>query len=268
MIKQGMSGLYVIRNQITCKEYIGITQNFAVRFKRHRYELRHKRHHCLHLQRAWDKYGEENFEFLIVKECTYSEAAAIEQERLSSLSGLYNVSQHSQGGDLISTHPNREDIVEKMRLSLIKRFAAMSLAERRERYGRPGMKNGMYGRHHTAEAKAKMSVRFKGKGGSNHHNFGIRRSEATRRKMSIIASKRVGESNPFYGRQHSSEAKARIAAKNRGKKPKNMRSVLVSGRIYPSVTEAAAQLNISPALVIYRIKSAKYDYCYQGEDVK
>lgn len=44
-----------------------------------------------------------------------------------------------------------------------------------------------------------------GKTGELSPNWGLKRSEETRKKISIAASKRVGEKNPFYGKKHTEE---------------------------------------------------------------
>ena len=43
---------------------------------------------------------------------------------------------------------------------------------------------------------------------------GIERSAETKQKLSQIASQRIGEKNPFYGKQHSAETKAKIGSAN------------------------------------------------------
>ncbi|MDD3412623.1 MAG: GIY-YIG nuclease family protein [Lachnospiraceae bacterium] len=75
---------------------------------------------------------------------------------------------------------------------------------------------------------------------------------------------RKGSANSFFGRQHTAEAKNKIRFKNKGKKPPNCRKVLIKDKTYDSVTDAAKELNVSPTLILYRIKSEKYylDYNY------
>lgn len=65
-----MIGIYKIENKITNKMYIGSSKNISVRFIHHKSLLENNKHHSLHLQRAWNKYGKENFEFSIIEECS------------------------------------------------------------------------------------------------------------------------------------------------------------------------------------------------------
>lgn len=62
------SGIYIIKNKCNGKVYVGQTkQRFAKRFLLHRWKLRNGTHDNKHLQRAFNKYGEDAFEFKIVK---------------------------------------------------------------------------------------------------------------------------------------------------------------------------------------------------------
>ena len=53
--------LYEIKNIINNKRYIGRTCNPDTRKKRHFRELEKNKHHCIFLQRAFNKYGKDNF---------------------------------------------------------------------------------------------------------------------------------------------------------------------------------------------------------------
>lgn len=54
-------GVYAIRCLVSGRVYIGSSQDIALRFKDHRTLLRTGKHHCIGLQRAWNKYGEIAF---------------------------------------------------------------------------------------------------------------------------------------------------------------------------------------------------------------
>ena len=88
------SGIYTITNTATGKVYIGSSSKLTYRFYRHRADLNAGRHHCRYLQRAWIKYGQENFVFDIIEAGTpKSELLWREQENIDAykLTGLlYN----------------------------------------------------------------------------------------------------------------------------------------------------------------------------------
>lgn len=106
--------IYIIRNTINNKFYLGSTTNFKDRKRRHLQDLRREDHHNMHLQNAYKKYGEEAFEFQIKYES--EDIKADEQRELDNLDWLvaYNLSPHAVGGDMNATHPNREEIYKKI----------------------------------------------------------------------------------------------------------------------------------------------------------
>lgn len=59
-------GIYSITNIHSNKKYIGSTiKSFKSRLTQHLSKLRLNKHHCIHLQYAWNKYGEGDFIFAI-----------------------------------------------------------------------------------------------------------------------------------------------------------------------------------------------------------
>ena len=63
-------GIYGIRNKINNKTYVGKTgMNFGDRWDSHRSLLNNGKHDNPYLQNAWNKYKQDNFEFIILEEC-------------------------------------------------------------------------------------------------------------------------------------------------------------------------------------------------------
>ena len=63
-------GIYGIRNKINNKTYVGKTgMNFGDRWDSHRSLLNNGKHDNPYLQNAWNKYKQDNFEFIIPEEC-------------------------------------------------------------------------------------------------------------------------------------------------------------------------------------------------------
>lgn len=61
------AAIYAIRNRHDGKRYVGKTVNVTKRFSEHRSRLRAGVHANQHLQRAWNKYGEQAFAFEIIE---------------------------------------------------------------------------------------------------------------------------------------------------------------------------------------------------------
>jgi len=79
----GKSGLYAIINEFNGNWYVGSTKNsFSKRFSRHVELLRKNKHSNPHLQRAYNKYGEDKFCFVVVKVLGHSKAIKEEQKVL------------------------------------------------------------------------------------------------------------------------------------------------------------------------------------------
>ena len=62
-----MFTIYCITNKITGYTYIGQSLNVSSRWGTHRWSLTKGDHHCQHLQRSWNKYGQENFDWFIIE---------------------------------------------------------------------------------------------------------------------------------------------------------------------------------------------------------
>lgn len=84
-------GIYKIVNKINQKSYVGSSVRLIYRHKRHLSDLRTNQHHSLALQRAYNKYGESNFEFTIIEYCNNSNILEREQYYIDALKPEYNI---------------------------------------------------------------------------------------------------------------------------------------------------------------------------------
>ena len=69
MAKEKMCGVYCIENLVDGKKYIGQSSDIQKRWYEHKRRLNKNEHYNLYLQRAWNKYGQDNFKFYILKLC-------------------------------------------------------------------------------------------------------------------------------------------------------------------------------------------------------
>lgn len=268
--KNPIIGVYKISNILSSRYYIGYSTNIDRRFCIHRSKLKQNCHDNIFLQRAYNLDGEDKFKYDIIHICdTEEEAKEIELQYLSDLSirdMLYNLNYNNSGGDLLSNHPDKEAIREKILKSHQETVSKMSSDERKQKYGKCGERNGMYGKTHTDEVRKKISEINKGKVSINK---GKKLSEETKHKMSEAAKLKIGEKNAFYGKHHSEESIQKIKEKNKGRLPPNTTKISIDGNIYISMTEASRQLNIPTPTILWRIKSknSKFsNYKYFNEE--
>jgi group I intron endonuclease len=250
-------GVYKISNNL-CPEgkyYIGYSCDIHKRWCIHRSTLKTNKHCNIRMQRAYEKYGSDCFTYEILQECeTEEQAKNIELSYLEDLTirdKLYNLHYNSSGGDMLTYHPNKEQIIERIKNTQNEKISKMTKEEREKKWGQPGEKNGMYGKTHTDEVKRLCSEMHKG----NTYRIGLKASQETKEKMSIIASQRLGEKNHFFGKHHNEETKQKIREKSKGRLPPNIREVIINGETYISATEAGRQLEICTGNILHRIKS-------------
>lgn len=90
--KRAKCGVYAIFNINNNKIYVGSSYRIHNRWGVHRYNLKNGTHHSIHLQRAWNKHQEDNFEFLILLECLKEDLLIWEQKFIDWLKPEYNIS--------------------------------------------------------------------------------------------------------------------------------------------------------------------------------
>lgn len=111
-----ISGVYKIENRVNGKFYIGSSKDIEHRWLKHKYTLNHQKHHNLHLQLAWNKYGENNFDFSIIE--TTDKPVIREQIYLDTLKPAYNINPIAGGCDTWKNHPRKEERKKQLSKSM------------------------------------------------------------------------------------------------------------------------------------------------------
>lgn len=154
-----ISGVYYILNKKNNKIYIGSSKRINRRFYEHRYFLNNQNHGNEHLQKAWNKYGEDNFEFGIIEifNGNDDELRDVEQIWMDYFSSYnkdvgYNISAFAEGsGGYIVSEQTRE----KLKNFHMGRKASEETKQKLSSQ-RKGELNGFFGKQHTEESRQKM----------------------------------------------------------------------------------------------------------------
>jgi group I intron endonuclease len=176
-----ISGIYAIVNKVNGNQYIGSSCNVKYRWRQHLHLLHKGKHHSVHLQHAWNFYGENTFDFVVLVECSDSELIELEQSYIDALCPVYNICV-TAGSRLGVGHT--EETKEKLRqANLGKRYSEETKAKHSaSRKGKPlphtpewnaNLWINRIGWKHSEESKAKISASQKGKPLSKENKQGI-----------------------------------------------------------------------------------------------
>ena len=97
--------IYIIKNKVNGKIYIGKTKDFYDRKRDHFNALRKNEHCNDHMQMAFNKYGEENFEMSILEVCAIEELDEKEIYYINKYNSRnrkigYNIKPGGEGGEI------------------------------------------------------------------------------------------------------------------------------------------------------------------------
>ena len=249
--------IYKIRNVINDKFYVGSTVDSRKRFWAHRKALRLGNHDCIHLQRAWDKYGEDCFKFEVIEQLNSKEELyPAEQKWLDEHFGkdyCYNVAAHADSPMRNASPEIRAKLAEKTKAWL-------------EREGHPRQ-----GINLTPEERSKCAPHVSPKG-DQHYRYGKTVSEETRKKIGdtqrgkpkapgrtisaegmakIRAAAEAGHYSHWRGKQHTEESKLKMS--------KAIVVVYPDGApmLYNSITELRNATGLKPTTINRALKAKK-----------
>lgn len=177
--------VYQIFNLKTCAFYVGSTVQLSKRWRTHRRKLNANKHHCHHLQNAWNKYGSESFELRVVQivedfnflmdeeqkwldkyhgqEICYNYARYVD----SSARGIKFVPEHKKAisDGLKKYYENNpgQQLGVKMTEETKKKISAAKIGVRKTEDHKEKLRQANIGKKATAETKEKLSMIRKGK---------------------------------------------------------------------------------------------------------
>lgn len=145
--------VYLITQKYQQKHYIGYSIDVLKRFSAHRNMLRRNDHHCIHLQRAWNLYGGDSFDFHIMKIFNnINDAVDFEQLFLENLDNFfYNIADSNDPKDIIRFVLTKDAIKKGSETKKKSQKFLISLAKNREKA-------------YTKEARAKRIATLKKNG--------------------------------------------------------------------------------------------------------
>lgn len=194
-------GIYYIKNIINNKIYVGSSIYLRRRLSLHISHLNNGKHDNLHLQNAWNFYGENLFDFGILEYCSGDEILAREQYWIDELEACdpdlgYNLRKiassnagyrHSEESKLKVANskrgkPRSEETKAKLRAANLGKKQSKETAEKRS--------HAMKGRKYSTEHRANMSAAMKGlkrsdEARANMSKAKLTQSEETRLKQSV-----------------------------------------------------------------------------------
>lgn len=214
MANPKMSGIYEIVNIASGKRYIGSAKSFARRWNVHRCRLRRGNHHSAHLQNAWNKYGEEGFQFRILRLCEIGDLVVVEQELIDTLRPEYNMSPTAGSTIGVEFSPERRAkisaaLMGRKRDPAVVEASASKLRGRKLPEGRIAHLIGnlhALGSKHSDEVCAAKAERQR----QRYESGTLSRERPPEYREKIAASLR--------GRKLSPEHRAKVAAAMTGKK--------------------------------------------------
>lgn len=181
------SGIYICSCLPNGYSYVGQAQSLSKRKQQHISSLRNNNHHNKHLQRAWNKYGEENFSWEILELCSVDCLNEREQYWIDKYDSFNNGFNQTLGGDGLRGYCCSDETKKKHAIASERMWTPERRQEQRDKmlgssnpmsgkvgelnpaYGQDhsGVKNAMYGKHHTEEANEKNRQAHLGKNNKN-----------------------------------------------------------------------------------------------------
>src|SRR5574343_145795 len=122
-MRKDVMGIYKITNTINNKCYIGKSMRVFKRWYEHKAHLRKNKHINIYLQNAWNKYGENVFDFKVIEICEEKDLKEREIYWMGYYNSLYkewgyNLSDESKKGVDINKGERNKEYIKIYQISL------------------------------------------------------------------------------------------------------------------------------------------------------
>lgn len=161
------SGVYAITCVTSGKVYVGSAVDLFHRWRGHYHHLKAGTHHCKHLQRAWRKYGANEFTFAVEETCPPDQLRTREQFHIDAIPEKLRYNSSPTAGSVLGFKMSPETI-EKLRNKALG-FRHSEETKRKLSEARKGIPTGRSGWRMTEEQRQKLSAAKKGKPLSPDH---------------------------------------------------------------------------------------------------
>lgn len=199
-----MIGIYKITNAVNGKVYVGSSVYINNRWKHHKYKLRKNKHGNQHLQRSWNKYGEDKFVFEVIEECDLSSLYIRENYWVS----YYDSLNKDKGYNLDKVLPDGRKEMSKetrIKIGLAHKGKATRTGATLSEETKRAISESHKGKKLSKETRQKISNSLIG----NKRTLGHKLSEEHKRKISSILAGRKRED--LFGVELSEEHKEKIS---------------------------------------------------------
>jgi group I intron endonuclease len=240
------SGVYVIRNTVNDKVYVGSTRNFYTRYKGHRSHLRLGKHSSRHMQRHHNKYGPSCFTINLLELITDNpEDLALAENRYIE---LFDAANPKKGfNNMVASFPARHSAETRAKISAINKGrspsdaarAKMSAIRKGKRFSEETKQKmrEAYARVNTAESKALRIAKSLEARTKNGPMIYPPVSEQTRQKLReagkgrvFTAETRQKIANSQKGRTPSEETRRKMSDAKKGRPPHNKSANSATGQ--------------------------------------
>lgn len=205
-----LSGVYAILNILNEKVYVGSAIHLYRRWRDHKSNLKINKSNCLLLQRAWNKYGEENFIFVVL-ELVEDQTKLVEIE--TSWIKRLDSSNVELGYNILPTGYSRLGL----KASNETKFKMSLAAKRKPKSEEMKIKLSASKMGHSVSEETRIKIGLAG--------IGRITSEETKKKLSIAGKGRMhtiearaNMSNGAKDRKVSEEAKIKMSISRKGRK--------------------------------------------------